>query len=78
LCRARDERLKEISAKINQRSEQAAAPVRRTIMSDVINPMNMQKKQIRNGIMPTVAAVPDAKALSSARREISNTGKSLN
>jgi len=73
LCRERDERLKTISAKINQRAEKAAAPIRRTIMSDVINPVKMQKKQIQNGLRPTFTTA-DAQELSQARRQIFHSG----
>jgi hypothetical protein len=75
LCRDREEKLKVISAKINRRSEQAAAPIlRTTLISEIINPMRMQKKQIRNGIAPTSTLVAGAKEISHARREIFNSG----
>jgi hypothetical protein len=46
----------------------------RTQCTELINPMRMQKKQIRHGLAPTGSA-PDARSLSHARREIFNSGK---
>lgn len=48
----------------------------RTQCTEVINPLRMQKKQIRHGLAPT-GSTADARSLSHARREIFNSGKSL-
>jgi flagella basal body P-ring formation protein FlgA len=65
--------MRSLTAKIKERAEQSSVPVRRTMPSEVISPANMQKRQIRNGLLPTTST-PDALTISKARREIFNTG----
>ncbi|KAI6192195.1 Transcription elongation factor B polypeptide 3 [Aphelenchoides bicaudatus] len=75
LCREREEKLRVITAKINQRNVKSAAneSTMRTQCTEVINPMSMQKKQIRYGLAPT-GSTADARSVSQARREIFNSG----
>ncbi|KAI6172780.1 TFIIS N-terminal domain-containing protein [Aphelenchoides besseyi] len=73
LCREREEKFQEISQRIKQAKDQRAVPEKTTMLSEVINPVNMQKKQLRNGLLPT-AGVPDALKTTRARRAIFNSG----